>query len=231
MSRPIKHRGKWRIRWADEKGARKSAVFAERNQALSELKKREAEVAEIREGLRAPAPADRTFDRLCDYWLANRAKQKRSGYHDESIIRTHLRPCFGALKLTKLGVEAVDRFQAPPIRKPRIPLFTQDFRFFRSFATTRSSTSSNATASKRQRKPLGPSSRSPNASASSGQFPTGLASITTARSHSTGRARTPSSPLGRSSSPQRRCFYSVLFHELIHSAGHSSRLARKGGDK
>ncbi len=33
MAKPIKHRGKWRIRWKDSNGKRRSEVFADYNDA------------------------------------------------------------------------------------------------------------------------------------------------------------------------------------------------------
>jgi len=55
-------------------------------------------------------PLDKTFDALADYWLEKRAPLKRSRKDDESIIRKHLRPAFGALKLRQIGTEDGDRY-------------------------------------------------------------------------------------------------------------------------
>jgi integrase len=110
VASPIKHRDKWRIRWVDATGKRCSAVYAAYVEAAHELRQREVEAEEVRRGLRLPTPADHTFDALCDYWLENRATQKRSGNHDRSIIRAHLRPAFGPLLLRHVGVEQVDKF-------------------------------------------------------------------------------------------------------------------------
>jgi integrase len=107
---PIKHRGKWRIRWFDATGKRQSEVHDTFKQAAHALRVHEVETADIRAGLRPPTPADRTFDQLCDYWLEHRATQKRSGEHDRSIIRAHLRPAFGALRIRDVTVEEGDRF-------------------------------------------------------------------------------------------------------------------------
>jgi hypothetical protein len=73
--------------WFDEQGHRQRAIFDDRNEAVRELRRREHEVDEVKRGMRAASPADKTFDDVCDYWLANRVPQKRSGHHDESIIR------------------------------------------------------------------------------------------------------------------------------------------------
>jgi len=164
MSMPIRHRTKWRIRWTDEHGNRNSEAFEEHRDALFQLRAREREVEEILRGLKLGLPADKTFNDLCDYWIRNRAPQKRSGNHDESIIRAHLRPAFGPVHIRNLGVAQVDEFKAqrmrldpktvsnhltllismlncavdlnwlakvPRIRKPKVRLFNQDFRYLR----------------------------------------------------------------------------------------------------
>jgi integrase len=164
MSKPIRHRGKWRIRWTDENGERRSEVFKEHRDAVFQLRAREREVEEITRGLKLGLPPDKTFNDLCEYWIANRVPQKRSGHHDESIIRAHLRPAFGPVHIRNLGVAQVDAFKSqrthldpktvsnlltllismlncavdlnwlakvPRIRKPRVHLFNQNFRYLR----------------------------------------------------------------------------------------------------
>ncbi len=111
MSKPVKHGNNWRVRWIDHDGVRRSAVYESFKEAQSEVRKRQAETAEIIEGLRAKPPADRTFAEMCDYWMANRAIHKRNIRDDKSIIDRHLRPAFGTLKLKDLGIEQVDAFR------------------------------------------------------------------------------------------------------------------------
>ena len=103
---------KWRIRWFDEYGVRRSAVFADKSEADFQLKRHLVTVEEIRRGLRRARPVKRRFSTLCDYWLENRACHKRSRRDDESIIRCHLRPSFGHLLLKDVGTVTVDRFKA-----------------------------------------------------------------------------------------------------------------------
>lgn len=110
MSKPVKHYRKWRIRWNDQHGKRHSAVFDDYKTAVLEERKRTLEVEEIKRGLRQPAPPDKTFDELCDYWIEKRAIRKRSKKDDESIIKKHLRPAFGKKKLKDIGVEDVDDY-------------------------------------------------------------------------------------------------------------------------
>lgn len=101
----------WQIRVTDEHGKRRKRTFetyADANKALTAEK---ARVADVKDGLRDPEPFDHTFDELADDHVRHRAPQKRSGHHDESIIRHHLRPAFGPMKLRDIGVQAIDKFR------------------------------------------------------------------------------------------------------------------------
>lgn len=115
MAKPTKHYGTWRIRWTDENGKRRSEVFDDFKTASFELKKRESESEEVIRGQRAPAPLNKTFNDICDYWIEKRLPLKRSPKDDMSIIRTHLRPAFGKLKLKEVTVEKADQFTAERI--------------------------------------------------------------------------------------------------------------------
>jgi integrase len=110
VAKPTKHGTKWRIRWLDDRGQRQSAVFDDYKRAQTELRQRQVEAEEIRRGVRNAPPPEKTFGDLCDYWIENRAPRKRSQKDDESIIRKHLRPAFGTLKLRDFGVEEVDSY-------------------------------------------------------------------------------------------------------------------------
>lgn len=164
MGKPVRQRGKWRIRWLDENGQRKSEVYDDYRVATSKLAQHLHEVDQIKRGLRAANPPAKTFGELCDYWIEKRAILKRSRKDDESIIRCHLRPFFGEMKLIQVGVETGDEFlvsrahldkktisnivtllnsmliaakglgwllEAPRIRKPKVRLFSKDYRYLR----------------------------------------------------------------------------------------------------
>jgi hypothetical protein len=110
VAKPTPHRDKWRIRWLDEHGKRQSAVFDEYKAAQKDLSRRLVEVEEVRRGIRNATPPEKTFGDLCDYWIEHRAPRKRSCKDDESIIRRHLRPAFGTMKVRDVGVEEVDGY-------------------------------------------------------------------------------------------------------------------------
>jgi integrase len=105
VAKPTKHGDKWRIRWLDERGKRQSTVFAQ-----AELSRHQVEVEEIRRGVRNAPPPEKTLGDLLDYWVEKRAVRKRSKKDDESIIRKHLRPAFGTMKLRDFGAEDVDSY-------------------------------------------------------------------------------------------------------------------------
>jgi integrase len=164
---PVRHGRKWRIRPKDETGKRVSKVFEDYKTAQVEERKFAVKVHEIKRGLRSPDPPEKTFGDLADYWIEKRAPRKRSRKDDESIIRRHLRPAFGAMKLRDVGVEDVDDFIAdrehlsektlanlvtllttmlrlattfkvpwllhvPKFNKPKVRLFSKDYRWLRS---------------------------------------------------------------------------------------------------
>lgn len=109
-ARPEKFRDRWRVRWLDPDGTRKSKVFEKYFDAERFLRDQQVTVERVKAGIEARAPDPHTFDELCDYWLAHRAEVKRSKKDDTSIIEAHLRPAFGGLQLSMLGVKHVDTF-------------------------------------------------------------------------------------------------------------------------
>jgi hypothetical protein len=63
VARPIKHRGKWRVRWFDEHGRRQSEVCDDHRAAAFRLREHEHEVEEIRRGLRSSIVPDKATPR------------------------------------------------------------------------------------------------------------------------------------------------------------------------
>jgi hypothetical protein len=109
MGKPVKHYGKWRIRWTDEHGKRRNQNFDAYEDALFELRQREVEVQEIKRGFRAPRVVNKTFAELCDYWITKRLPLKRYGEAD--ALGPPLGPCssvtWASHKLTNIRLSAL----------------------------------------------------------------------------------------------------------------------------
>jgi len=110
VAKPVKHTGKWRIRWLDERGKRQSAVFddykcAQTNSAAGRSRSKRSSGASATQ--RRPkrrsttcATTGSTSERLA----SGAARTTRAS------IRKHLRPAFGAMKVREVGVEEVDGY-------------------------------------------------------------------------------------------------------------------------
>jgi integrase len=110
VATPIKHRGKWRIRWIDADGQRRSEVYENFTDAKRALRARQVEADEVRAGTRAKRPEARTFAELCDHWLETRGATKRSAKDDKSICK-RLREFLGDDRLLgEIGVEDADAY-------------------------------------------------------------------------------------------------------------------------
>jgi hypothetical protein len=94
MATPVRHRGKWRIRWIDAESTRRCEVYEDFNDARRALRARQVETDEIRAGVRPKRPEERTFADLCDHWRETRGATERSAKNDESICK-RLRELFG----------------------------------------------------------------------------------------------------------------------------------------
>lgn len=110
-ARPRRHGTKWLVRLTDEHGKRRKRLFVVHAEAVKALVAEQARLAEVKDGLRDPTPADRDGNQAFDYWEKHRVPQKRSGQDDISIIKKHLRPFFGSLKLKDIGRAETDRYQ------------------------------------------------------------------------------------------------------------------------
>lgn len=127
-NRPIEHRGKWRIRWTDENGRRRSEVHDDRAGAKLALKRHQLEVAERAAGLRPAAIGDQRFEELCAEWPATRTAKTRSKRDDESMIRVHLSLLRAMMRhAVDIGWLAI----APKIKLYRVAVVTANFRFLR----------------------------------------------------------------------------------------------------
>ena len=111
MGKPTKEYSRWRIRWWDAGGKRRSETHATYKAAEKALFLHQAEADEIKHGIRLGPPPDKAFRDLADYWLEHRASRKKNPKDDRSIINTSLHPFFGDLKLTLLTLERVDAYR------------------------------------------------------------------------------------------------------------------------
>jgi integrase len=109
MARPTRlQSGRWRIRWFDHTGRRRTATYREYKEAQHALSERQVETVQILRGQRHAPQAPRIFNQLFDYWIEKRAALKRSGRDDIAIIRRHLRPALGSKRIDDLRVQDVD---------------------------------------------------------------------------------------------------------------------------
>lgn len=117
MSKPVPHYDKWRIRWTDEKGTRRSKTFTEFKTADLALRKAELEAEERRRGLRAPEMEPCPFSKAANYWRTYRSPKKRS-FKDDIAILKQLEEHFGRILLNDIAawVPAVDRYLAKKSR-------------------------------------------------------------------------------------------------------------------
>lgn len=111
MAEPELHYGKYRIRWKDENGKRRSRVFESRKDAKAGHKKIVYEVEQIKLGLLKKDNEDVIFDSLTEYWLKHRTAYKRSPKDDQSIINNHLLPYFKGMKITNIRAIEIDNFK------------------------------------------------------------------------------------------------------------------------
>jgi integrase len=125
MAKPTRFRGKWRIRWFDENGTRKSMVLNTHQEALTKLKLMQSEVEEVKLGFRQRQVSDRNFKDLCTYWIENILPNKRSRKSDLSMINQHLLPAFGLLPIKSIKRELIDQYQLDRSHLSKKTIFNQ----------------------------------------------------------------------------------------------------------
>ena len=125
MATPTQHYNKWRIRWIDPQGVRRSEVHATFGEAKYWLARHESQAWEVTNAYRKPLVDGKTFSDLCDYWITNRLNQKRSGDSDRSMIEQHLRPAFGKVMLRDFGEALIDQYKSEHLEQTRKSLFNR----------------------------------------------------------------------------------------------------------
>jgi integrase len=94
----------------DHTGKRRSSVFSDFGDAERTLRAHQNATDEVRRGLRAAPPEDRSFDELATYHETHRLPTKRSAKEDRSILNAHLRPEFGRLVLRQISTKRIDAY-------------------------------------------------------------------------------------------------------------------------
>ena len=110
MASPVRHHGKWRIRWFDHTGKRQSVVFGSKKEAEQALRLVEGDRERIKLGLVAAPPPVRTFEDLARYWEEHKLPGMGSEDTLRSHLRRHMRPFFGDMLLTTITVEETRAF-------------------------------------------------------------------------------------------------------------------------
>lgn len=122
--KPVKHGDKWRIRWVNEMGERKSQVFADWSDAY--LFGIERGLDAERRRLKAPAPQQEadtstactmTFAQAAEAWQEQVGYDKRSRKSDESFLKKHLLPALGDVTLDDLTTARVVEFRKSQEKK------------------------------------------------------------------------------------------------------------------
>lgn len=111
MSKPSKLGNKWRVRWIDGEGRRRSEVYLKHGDAVKALARHQVEAERVkREG--PVQRRDHTFEELADRWEKYRLPEKRSAKTDLSLLKVHLRPTFAGVRLRDITPGHVEEFKA-----------------------------------------------------------------------------------------------------------------------
>ncbi len=98
---------RYRIRWVDAYGKRRSQTYASESAARAGLRARQVEADKTRAGLVRPR-AERQLAEAAAEWLKRRsARQQRD---DESRLRVHILPFLGELRVGEIDSAAIERF-------------------------------------------------------------------------------------------------------------------------
>jgi len=98
---------RWRARWIDAYGMRRSEVFASEAAARGAVRQRSVEADKIRAGVARPK-SDKTIGEASAEWLATRPPRRRRD--DESRLRVHVLPELGELRLAEINPAVLERF-------------------------------------------------------------------------------------------------------------------------
>jgi integrase len=99
---------RWRARWTDAYGARRSAVFSTESGARLAQRQRQAEADRIRAGVAQPK-SDKTIREASAEWLKTRPPKRK--VDDESHLRVHILPLLGELRLAEINATVLEGFK------------------------------------------------------------------------------------------------------------------------
>jgi len=99
--------GRWRVRWIDAAGKRRSETFSTEAAARAGLRRRQVETDNIRAGVARPK-SDLTLREAAKAWLERRPPERYGD--DESALRTHILPALGDYRLPAITEDAIAKF-------------------------------------------------------------------------------------------------------------------------
>ncbi len=102
---------KFRVRWTDENGTRQSIYLTSKKDAETLVLERKLTVQRVKVGLLQRINEEKCFKDLSEYYLNCIVNTKRSPKDLTSIIRAHLLPFFGEIRLMAIGQEYCLRYQ------------------------------------------------------------------------------------------------------------------------
>jgi integrase len=111
MNKPIKCRDKWRIRYTDHSGIRRSAVYKTFKEAELELLKAKFEVEKLKQEKCYSFDPEIKVNRLVEQYVQEKTKFKKRPKDDLSIFSCHLIPFFGNLRAREITPAYIGRYR------------------------------------------------------------------------------------------------------------------------
>lgn len=114
--------GKWRVRWIDAAGKRKSATFRTEAAAKAGLRRAMVQVDDVRSGraqavIESPLFSDFVDDRWLKTYPGSVGMRERTLEEHRTHLRLHLKPFFGPMRLDEISEESIARFIASLTRQ------------------------------------------------------------------------------------------------------------------
>lgn len=112
MADVAKRKGKYRVRWYDHEGKRRSRTFEHEKDAMNFGKQKDLERERILAGM-APVPCKaHTFQELADYHEDVVFPDIRSANSYRSMLKLHLLPVIGHINLAEITEQVIDRLSS-----------------------------------------------------------------------------------------------------------------------